>query len=163
VLRVRTDRPPTTPANLRSPVQTETSLELAWDASTDDRGVTGYRVYGPGGSIDLAGTSWTANGLTPDTEYLFQVSALDTAGNESPKSPPLVVRTVAPDTEPPSTPANLRSPARTETSIELAWDASTDDRGVAGYRVYTSSGSIDLADTSWTATGLAPGSSTRSR
>ena len=34
VRTVRPDAAPTTPANLRSPVQTETSIELAWDAST---------------------------------------------------------------------------------------------------------------------------------
>ena len=90
LLRVRTDGLPTTPANLRSPAQTETSLDLAWDAATDDRGVVGYRLYGPGGSVELAGTSWTATGLAPDTQYAFEVSALDTAGNESLPSLPLV-------------------------------------------------------------------------
>jgi chitodextrinase len=156
VLRVRTDRPPTTPANLRSAAKSETTIGLAWDASTDNLGVAGYRLYGPGGVVELAGTAYLATGLTPDTEYSFQVAAFDAAGNESPPSPPLLVRTLAPDTEPPSTPANLRSPAQSETTIGLAWDASTDDLGVAGYRLYGPGGAADVAGTSYTWTGLSP-------
>ena len=79
--------PPSTPANLRSPTQTETSIELAWDASTDDRGVVGYRLYTASGVVELAATTFTATGLVPDTEYAFQVTAFDAAGNESLPSP----------------------------------------------------------------------------
>jgi chitinase len=45
------------------------------------------------------------------------------------------VRTIPPDTTPPSTPANLRLTGKTGVSIALAWDASTDDRGVVGKRL----------------------------
>jgi chitodextrinase len=148
--------PPSTPGNLRSPARTETSIDLAWDAATDNLEVTAYRLYGPSGAVDVTDTFHTETGLTPDTEYVFQVSALDAAGNESPRSPPLAVRTVAPDITPPSTPANLRSPAQTASTIELAWDAATDDRGVVGYRVYGPSGPVDVAGTAYTETGLAP-------
>jgi len=42
-----------------------------------------------------------------------------------------------PDTQPPSTPANLRVTATTSTSVALAWNASTDDvSGVTGYQVF---------------------------
>jgi chitodextrinase len=149
-------QPPTTPGNFRSPAQTETSIDLAWNASADDLGVVGYRLYGPSGAVDVAGTSWTATGLAPDTEYAFQVSALDGAGNESAASPVLLVRTLAPDTEPPSTPQNLRSTAQSATRIELAWDAATDNEGVTGYRVYGPNGAVDVAGTSYTETGLVP-------
>jgi chitodextrinase len=149
-------QPPSTPANLRSPTRTETSIALAWDAATDERGVTGYRLYGQGGAVDVAGTTRTFGGLAPDAEYSFQVSALDEAGNESAPSPVLRVRTLALDTTPPSTPANLRSPAQSATRIELVWDAATDDRGVTGYRLYGPDGTVDVAGTSWTASGLAP-------
>jgi chitodextrinase len=149
-------QPPTVPANLRSPAQTLTSIDLAWDASSDDFGVVGYRVHGPSGAVAVAGTTWTATGLAPDTEYAFQVSALDAAGNESAPSPVLRVRTLAPDVEPPSTPQNLRSPAQTASRIELAWDPATDNEGVTGYRVYGPSGAVDVAGTSYAETGLAP-------
>ncbi|MEZ4776431.1 MAG: PKD domain-containing protein [Bacteroidia bacterium] len=40
------------------------------------------------------------------------------------------------DNIPPSVPANLSSTARTFESIDIQWSASTDNVGVAGYRVY---------------------------
>jgi hypothetical protein len=41
-----------------------------------------------------------------------------------------------PDTTPPSKPANLTATPTSTSQINLAWDASTDDVGVAGYKVF---------------------------
>jgi chitodextrinase len=147
---------PTVPANLRSPARSETTIDLAWDAATDDVGVTGYRVVGPAGAVLVSGTSYTATGLAVGTSYDFQVSALDAAGNESAPSPVLTVATLPPDTQAPTVPANLRSPLQTGSTIELAWDAASDDRELAGYRVYGPGGPTDVAGTSHVATGLVP-------
>ena len=85
---------PTTPMNLASTAHTTTTIDLVWDASTDDVGVAGYRVYGPGGSTtDVPGTSHVVVGLADDTDHDFQVSALDAAGNESVLSSVLTVHT----------------------------------------------------------------------
>ncbi|MCR4431500.1 MAG: S-layer homology domain-containing protein [Tepidanaerobacteraceae bacterium] len=68
------------------------------------------------------------------------------------------------DSQPPEKPKNLRLISRTSSSITLAWDASADNVGVAKYQLemkrqsttdFTSAG--ETADTSYTATGLAPG------
>jgi chitodextrinase len=150
--------PPSAPSNLRSPVQTESSIDLAWDASSDDVGVVGYRVYGPHGAVDVPGTSHTETGLGADAEYAFEVTALDAAGRESPRSPLLLARTRPPDLEPPTTPQNLRSPLQTGSTIEIAWDASTDDVGVEGYRVYGPGGAVDVVGTGYVQTGLVPNS-----
>jgi chitodextrinase len=50
---------------------------------------------------------------------------------------PTIPPTIAPaaDTEPPSVPANARAISRTDTAFTLAWDASTDNVGVAGYTI----------------------------
>jgi len=40
------------------------------------------------------------------------------------------------DTEPPTVPQNLRVTGVTKSSVSLAWDASTDNFSVHGYRVY---------------------------
>jgi len=61
------------------------------------------------------------------------------------------------DTQAPSAPANLASPAKTDTTVSLTWSASTDNVGVTGYDVYrgtTLAGST--ASTSFTVTGLSP-------
>jgi chitodextrinase len=88
--------PPDAPANLRSPGQTATSIDLLWDAAADDAGVVGYRVYRDGAlAASSAGTAHTEQGLAPATSHLFQVTALDAAGHESAPSEGLLVSTQA--------------------------------------------------------------------
>ena len=41
-----------------------------------------------------------------------------------------------PDTEPPTTPGNLQKTGSTATSVSVSWTASTDNVGLAGYRVF---------------------------
>ncbi|EWC59768.1 Chitinase [Actinokineospora spheciospongiae] len=87
-------QPPSTPAGLRSTAQTATSLSLAWNAATDNVGVTGYDVYlGATLAASTATTSATVSGLTPDTAYSVTVRARDAAGNASPPGAALAVRT----------------------------------------------------------------------
>jgi chitodextrinase len=70
------------------------SITLQWNASTDNVGVTGYRVYRNGALVATVGTtSWTNNGLSTSTTYAYTVSAIDAAGNESAQSTALSVRT----------------------------------------------------------------------
>ncbi|GJM71113.1 hypothetical protein HMSSN036_33290 [Paenibacillus macerans] len=75
--------PPTVPGNLRATAQSATSVTLAWDASTDNVGVTGYTVAYGAGSLNVTGTAATVGGLSPNTEYTFTVKAKDAAGNLS--------------------------------------------------------------------------------
>ncbi|MFD7659008.1 DUF6801 domain-containing protein [Actinosynnema sp. NPDC059797] len=85
---------PTAPGNLRSPAQSGTSVDLAWDAATDNVGVTGYEVFNGGTSAaTTTGTSTTITGLSPDTEYTFTVRAKDAAGNTSDAGSPVTTRT----------------------------------------------------------------------
>lgn len=78
---------PTTPGSLTSTGKTSTSASLAWTASTDNVGVTGYDVYQGGSKVATsATTSATVNGLSPNTAYAFTVRARDLAGNTSPVS-----------------------------------------------------------------------------
>ncbi|MCU1685815.1 MAG: hypothetical protein JWQ81_6554 [Amycolatopsis sp.] len=85
---------PSTPANVRSTSTTATSVSLAWDASTDNVGVTGYDVCnGATVATTVSGTSATITGLTADTAYSFTVKAKDAAGNSSAASSEVSVRT----------------------------------------------------------------------
>ncbi|MBE7170628.1 MAG: T9SS type A sorting domain-containing protein [Williamsia sp.] len=75
---------PTTPANLKTVFSSRTSIDLAWDASTDNIGVTQYDVYVNGAyKKTTTSTSATIDGLTPHTNYSYAVKALDKAGNAS--------------------------------------------------------------------------------
>jgi len=86
--------PPTVPSNLTSSNVTASSVDLSWDVSTDNVGVTGYDVYQDGSLVSsLTGTSTTISGLAASTTYAFKVLAKDAAGNVSPKSKELITKT----------------------------------------------------------------------
>ncbi len=64
------------------------------------------------------------------------------------------------DTQPPSVPTNLQATAVSSSQIDLSWSASTDNVGVAGYRVYRGGTQIATATgTSTSDTGLAASTS----
>ncbi len=64
------------------------------------------------------------------------------------------------DVQPPTTPTGLRSTGVTSASVSLAWNASTDTVGVAGYRIYQGSTvATTVTGTSGTVTGLSPSTS----
>ncbi|MFB7512824.1 discoidin domain-containing protein [Streptomyces sp. NPDC056144] len=92
---------PTVPGGLRATGTTTGSVSLAWNASTDNVGVTGYEVYRGATLVGTAtGTTYTDTGLTAATPYAYTVRAKDAAGNRSAASASLTVTTAsAPGTE----------------------------------------------------------------
>jgi mannan endo-1,4-beta-mannosidase len=85
---------PTAPANLASPSQTSTAVNLTWTASTDNIGVTGYDIYRGTTLVgSTTSTSYTVTGLSAATGYSFTVIAKDAAGNISSVSNTLYVTT----------------------------------------------------------------------
>ncbi|MCK4644614.1 MAG: S8 family serine peptidase [Candidatus Aminicenantes bacterium] len=63
----------------------------------------------------------------------------------------------ASDEEPPTKPTNLVAAAASENQIDLNWDASTDNIGVAGYSIFRDGGLFGTsATTSFSDTGLEP-------
>jgi len=86
--------PPSVPTSLTSPSKTSTSVSLAWNASTDNVGVTGYEVYRSTTLVATVTTpSYTVTGLTANTTYSFSVKAKDAAGNKSASSSTLAATT----------------------------------------------------------------------
>lgn len=89
-------QPPTTPANLRVTGTTSSSVSLAWDAATDDVGVTGYQIFR---GATLAGsatsTTFTDSGLTSGTTYSYTVVAQDASGKQSAASASVSATTTA--------------------------------------------------------------------
>lgn len=87
---------PSVPQNLRITAAGPNSISLAWDASTDNIGVLGYRVYRNGAVLNTTpNTSYTDTGLSPNTTYNYQVEAYDAVPNYSGLSAVLPALTVA--------------------------------------------------------------------
>ncbi|MEV5609030.1 glycoside hydrolase family 18 protein [Streptomyces sp. NPDC052225] len=81
---------PSAPTGLAAGATTSTSVDLSW---TPVSSATGYNVYRNGTKVaSVTGASTTVTGLTADTSYSFQVSAVNAAG-ESAKSTAVSART----------------------------------------------------------------------
>ncbi|GII31395.1 glycosyl hydrolase family 18 protein [Planotetraspora mira] len=154
---------PSVPGNLRVTGTTTSSVSLAWNASTDNVGVTGYDVYRGGTLVTtVTGTSYTNTGLTAGTAYSYTVRAKDAAGNASAATAAVTGTTQTGggggDTSAPSVPGNLRVTGTTTSSVSLAWNASTDNVAVTGYDVYRGGTLVTtVTGTSFTDSGLAAG------
>jgi len=87
---------PTKPTKLTAGAVTAASVALSWTASTDNVGVTGYRIYRNSTLVATtpnATPAYTDTGLSGSTAYKYQVSAIDAALNESLKTGALTVTT----------------------------------------------------------------------
>ncbi|MES2970856.1 MAG: fibronectin type III domain-containing protein [Patescibacteria group bacterium] len=135
---------PTVPANLRTTSVTSNSIALAWNASTDDKGVKEYRIYRNGNFYTYTTQlTYTDTAVASPNTYTYQVSAIDYDSAESDKSTPLSVTPPVPaDTTPPTIPGNFNATAVSATQVNLSWSASTDNVGVTQYYVYRNSGGL---------------------
>ncbi|RUT45233.1 carbohydrate-binding protein [Paenibacillus anaericanus] len=153
---------PSAPTNLHAVGTTTSSITLAWDASSDNVGVTGYVVYQGSTLIDnVSGStlSYTNTGLSANMTYTYKVAAKDAAGNVSGYSNQISVTTDSisgGDLLPPTVPTNVTVSSTTSSSVSLSWTASTDNVGVTGYNVYQGTTLAFVATgTTATITGLA--------
>ncbi|MEK7187296.1 MAG: Ig-like domain-containing protein [Patescibacteria group bacterium] len=102
---------PTTPANLSATPVSTSQINLSWTASTDNVGVTGYRVYRNGIQLATApSNSYQDLGLTAATTYSYTVQATDAAGNNSAQSGSVSATTQAVVVTPTSTPPGAITP-----------------------------------------------------
>jgi chitodextrinase len=89
---------PSVPSGLTANAASATKVNLAWQASTDNVGVTGYTIYRNGAVLTtVSGTTLTYSDATasPSTAYSYTVDAFDAAGNHSAQSSPASVTTPA--------------------------------------------------------------------
>jgi chitodextrinase len=133
--------PPTAPTGLVATAVSPTQINLSWTASTDNVGVTGYKVErcqsaGCSNFAQIATTTTTTfsdTGLTGSTSYSYRVRATDAAGNLSTYSTSSTSATPAPTL---TAPASLTATAFSSTQINLSWSASTETGGtISNYLV----------------------------
>jgi chitodextrinase len=77
-------KPPSTPTGVQAMSAGTSAIQLSWTPSTDNVGVTHYRVYRGAGFVGTATvTAYVDSGLAPATTYSYTVVAVDAAGNRS--------------------------------------------------------------------------------
>ncbi|GKU79106.1 lytic polysaccharide monooxygenase [Paenibacillus sp. L3-i20] len=136
---------PSTPSSAASSNIGTTTATISWGASTDNVGVSGYRVFNGTNQIATTNGATSANltNLTANTTYNLTVKAFDAAGNVSNASNTVTFTTLpvtGPDTLPPSAPSSLHvMGTATSTSVPLMWNASTDNVGVKEYQIFRGS------------------------
>jgi alpha-tubulin suppressor-like RCC1 family protein len=92
---------PSVPLGLTvTPVGTS-QINLVWSPSTDNVGVTAYKIFRDGALIITLGnvTSFSNTGLGASTYYSYKVVACDLAGNCSAQSVAAAATTLAPDAD----------------------------------------------------------------
>jgi hypothetical protein len=129
---------PTKPAALKLVSKTSTSVTVSFDKATDETGLSGYFVYANGTRANaktIGTTNYIITGLEPGTSYEIYVSAADYAGHET-SSDTISAETFAPDTIAPTKPEGVVAAETTVKTIQLKWNASTDNIGVTGYDIF---------------------------
>lgn len=158
---------PTAPTNLTATNVSSSGASLAWNAATDNVGVTAYKVYN--GSTLVATTAngstlnYNVTGLSANTSYTFTVKAVDAAGNSSSASSAANFTTAnipvpSTDTTAPTAPTGLQvSGVPTANSISLLWNAATDNVAVTTYKIFRGTilaGSVSGTTLNYVVTGL---------
>lgn len=133
--------PPSQPTNLSVSNVLSSSANLTWTASTDNKGLAGYKVYVNGvHKATSQGASTVISSLTSNTNYSVYVVAVDSSGNSSANSNTVTFKTKVGnntgDVTPPSKPNSLRVVNIDVLAADALWDASTDNIGVVAYNVY---------------------------
>ena len=158
VSRADTQRP-TRPTGLAVASAGQTVVVLSWVASTDNVGVAGYGVYENGSLVaSQATTGYTLVGLSCGTSYAVAVDAYDAAGNRSEKATITASTAACADVSAPSVPSGLSLSGVGQSAVTLSWVASSDNVGVAGYKLYAGGLLVGTATaTAYTFSGLACG------
>jgi hypothetical protein len=137
---------PSAPSQVSTAVSGNT-VNVSWQASSDDTAVTGYQVH-RGNTATFAPTASTlvkeATGTTaqetsvPVGNWYYRVVAMDAAGNASnPSNSASATVAPAPDTTAPTAPSGLQASV-SGSNVGLSWNAATDNVAVTKYVVHRS-------------------------
>lgn len=125
---------PSAPAGLSARALGAGAVKLSWQPSSDNAGAVGYSIVSSNGySYTTTGTTFVDPDAQPSTSYTYTVKAYDRAGNYSAAataSAPTTARTDFTGPTPPTVTATA-----TDHSVNVSWTSSTDNRGVAYYRI----------------------------
>jgi hypothetical protein len=137
---------PSVPSNLTATAASVTQITLTWNASTDNIGVAGYRIFRCQGSgctptaqvATPTGASYSDTALSPSSSYTYAVSAYDAANNVSGKSAPASAVTFS-----------LPSPSQGQ----VAGYGFNEGLGNSTWDTSVNQNTASLSGTAWTASG----------
>ena len=144
---------PAAPTNLVATATGQTTISLSWDAVQN---ATSYNVYN-GETVVVEGLtaiSYTVEGLTAGTQYCYNVTAVNEAGESDYSTEACAITESAPTA--PAAPTNLVATANGQTEISLSWAAV---QNATNYNVYNGETLVveGLTVTSYTVEGLTAG------
>jgi len=145
---------PSVPNGLNGIQASETQLDLSWFGSSG--APQGYRLYRDATLlIDQVGLTFSDVTTVLGATYAYTVSSYNAQG-ESVQSAPFNITIL--DVTPPSVPTGLAANPISGTQIDLSWNASSDNVGVTGYRLYRDAvPAIDQVGLTFSDTGLTAG------
>ncbi len=145
---------PSAPSGFSATTNSSTKITLVWSASSDNVGVTGYRIYR--NSIEIgtsAVTSFTDNSVTGGATYSYTIKAYDAAGNLSASSSTATVTTPLAATVKIT---SYSAGSVTSTGAKINWTTDIPSTGVVSYGTSTNNlGSKVSASTSATSNSVA--------
>ncbi len=135
------EQKPERPTGLKVVSVHERSIMLAWDLPVRRGKIAKYRIYRNGiTTIDIPASevSWEDKGLIPNTEYTYQISAIDTNGNESFPSNSVKATTLNENGSdaPPFPPTNLHLMGISDSYVNIMWGKSTGNNPIKTYIIY---------------------------
>ena len=150
---------PGAPTGLTATASGTTTIDLSWNAPSDDGGasITGYRIeVSPNGTSSWTNrvadtgtttTTYSHTGLSAGTTRHYRVSAINANGTGAASNVDDATTDDAATTVP-GAPTSLTATASGTTTIDLSWNAPSDDGGasITGYRIEVSSN----GGSSWT-------------
>lgn len=155
--------PPTAPTNVVATQGGMTSINLTWTAASGANSYEIYRSVGSSNTYSIIGTvattPFTDTGLLPSTTYNYKLKSISNTNGSSSLTATATPATTAPDTQAPTPPSNVLLLSSNYTNAGIKWDSSTDNVGVAGYKIYNNGTTLLGSSTSNTfyTTNLLPG------
>lgn len=134
-------QPPTVPTNVTATAVGPTQINVNWNSSTDNIGVTYYQVYRNGNPAGTPygpnNTYWPDTFVAPNTTYTYTVAACDGSGNCSAPSAPAQATTPGITTAP-GAPTNISiTPWDGEATVSFSAPISDGGSPILGYTVTT--------------------------
>jgi hypothetical protein len=155
---------PSVPVNLQATGVTSVTVDLSWDAASDDVHLVGYIVYRNGEPMaTTVEPAYTDDKVNPSATYTYTVQAWDARSNRSAHSAPLLVNTPAGiDARVPII-TNLRVTDITSNSAVVSWQTDEPASSRVRYQIIYSGNWMTAEHASLTTshsvtlTGLTPG------